>query len=264
MKKENIKFPTSNVFDETYKELVEWKMYEKFFEVQNGDIVVDIGSNIGIFPISIEEKFSKCYVIEPEPDNFTCLKENLSNSIDRVIFVNEGITNKNVMSIMTDNVGSGMVISKNLKVPENTISSIVNRTFRNFMNNYKIEHIDFLKIDCEGGEYFVITEDNIDLLNKINSIAGEFHIAEIFIVGPEDTKISRLRVLETLDILESVFDIIYTSVDGIKISNIRNELNYYKQFLIYGTNKNLKNKVIVEYLDGYVKVESERFYKFYF
>ena len=259
MKKEDIKYPINNVFDETYTEILEWKEYERFFEVQNGDIIIDIGANIGLFSLSVEHKYSKCYVIEPDPNNFTCLKENLSNSIDKTIFINEGISNKNTMSVMTDNSGNGMIVGKNLIVPENTISSIVNRSFRNFMENFKIDHVDFLKIDCEGCEYFVFVEDNIDLLEKINSITGEIHIADEFIVGPDNTQISKEYVIKTLDLLEENFDIIYTSIDGVIIPNVRDRLDYYDQFLIYGTNKNIKNKLIVEYLDGYVKVESEKF-----
>jgi len=160
---------------------------------------------------------------------------------------------------MTENVGSGMVIGEGLKVSETIIPSIVNRTFRNFMNNYKIEHIDFLKIDCECCEYFVFTEDNKDLLEKINVISGEVHVANDIFVGPENTYISKDDIVKTLDILEEMFDVTYTSLDNFIIPNVREKLDYYRQFLIYATNKKLKNKLILEYNNGYVKVESEKF-----
>ena len=253
MRKEDISHPIGNFFDMTYSEIIEKEMYERFFEVQNNDLIVDIGSNIGLFPISVIDKFSKCYVIEPDPLNFISLKENLSTHIDKVIFINEGISNKNTISSMTEHGGTGLIKK------DGTIKNIINRNFRNFIENYKIENINFLKMDCEGGEYFIITNDNKDILRKINVISGEYHFNENFLVGPDNTTIDKNDVIESLDILEDLFDVIYTSVDGVKISNIRERLDYYKQFLIYGTNKNLNNKIIVEYLDGYVKVESEKF-----
>lgn len=259
MEKQNIKFPLNNAFEETYNEIIVDKIYERYFEVQNGNIVVDIGSNIGLFPLSIEHKFSKCYVIEPEPKNFTSLKENLSNSIDKIIFINEGISNKNTLSIMTDNVGSGMIIGEGLEVKENLIPAIVNRTFEKFIENYKINHIDFLKMDCEGCEYFILTKENKKFLQNINMITGEFHIADIFIVGPDNIQIFKEDILKSLDILEEIFDVTYTSIDNVIIPNVRGKLDYYRQFLIYGTNKKLKNKIIVEYLDGFANVTSEKF-----
>jgi len=259
MEKENIKYPPNNVFEETYGEIVEQKIYETYFEVQNDDIVVDIGSNIGLFPISVEDKFSKCYVIEPEPKNFTSLKENLSNSIDKVIFINEGIANRNSLTIMTDNVGSGMIIGEGLSVEQDLISTIVTRTYKSFTENYKINHIDFLKMDCEGGEYFILTKENKKFLENVSIITGEIHVADEFIVGPDNTQIFKEDVLNMLDVLDDIFDVTYTSIDNVGIPNIKDKLGYYKQFLIHGINKKLKNKVIVEYLDGCAKVTSEKF-----
>jgi hypothetical protein len=37
--------------------------------------------------------------------------------------------------------------------------------------------IDFLKVDCEGGEYDIFTQDNLDfLINNVKKIVGEWHL----------------------------------------------------------------------------------------
>ena len=135
MKKEDIKYPPINMFKQAYNEIMVSEIYEKYFEVQNGDVVIDIGANIGLFPLSVSEKFSKCYAIEPDPENFTFLKENLGDSIDRVIFINEGISNKNILSPMTIDGGTGRIIGEGLEVTEDLVSIRI-RVFRNFMVNF--------------------------------------------------------------------------------------------------------------------------------
>ena len=45
------------------------------------------------------------------------------------------------------------------------------------INDYSIEKVNFLKIDCEGGEYNIFKDENIDFLrNKVDFIAMEVHL----------------------------------------------------------------------------------------
>jgi len=51
-------------------------------------------------------------------------------------------------------------------------------TFQDFLSEYTIDKIDFLKIDCEGGEYDIFTEINKEwILNNVKYITGEWHIS---------------------------------------------------------------------------------------
>jgi hypothetical protein len=46
-----------------------------------------------------------------------------------------------------------------------------------FIRQYEIDKIDFLKIDIEGMEYEVFNDDNIDwILDNVSKIAGEIHL----------------------------------------------------------------------------------------
>lgn len=50
-------------------------------------------------------------------------------------------------------------------------------TFNNLINQYDINYIDFLKIDCEGGEYSIFIQENLKfLLNNVTHFAVEFHL----------------------------------------------------------------------------------------
>ena len=50
-------------------------------------------------------------------------------------------------------------------------------SFKDFITNNNIDHIDFLKFDCEGGEYYIFTEENEDYIkNNVSYAAGEWHL----------------------------------------------------------------------------------------
>ena len=50
---------------------------------------------------------------------------------------------------------------------------------RSFIDDYKIDYIDFLKIDIEGGEYNIFTEENVNFLaTKVKTLVCEFHFSE--------------------------------------------------------------------------------------
>ena len=43
------------------------------------------------------------------------------------------------------------------------------------MENYGLAHTDFLKIDCEGAEYSILSEAAPSTLEKVKTISLEFH-----------------------------------------------------------------------------------------
>ena len=69
---------TKNFKETTIKEIFQDGIYEKFFEVEEGDIVVDFGSTIGDFIWSIKDKNPKhCWAVEPVDSYFETMKKNL-------------------------------------------------------------------------------------------------------------------------------------------------------------------------------------------
>ena len=43
------------------------------------------------------------------------------------------------------------------------------------MDQNGLDHIDFLKLDCEGGEGYILLSTPLDYLKRIRKIAMEFH-----------------------------------------------------------------------------------------
>jgi hypothetical protein len=50
-------------------------------------------------------------------------------------------------------------------------------TFKKVIKDYNIQKIDFLKSDCEGGEYDIFTSENLLWIKQnVKKIAGEWHL----------------------------------------------------------------------------------------
>ena len=142
------------IFDITHK------LYEMFFKVEEGDVVVDIGAFIGTFTYSILRRNPEhCWVIEPVEHFFKTTYNNLKNN--QVSFVRGALSNDPTLELTY--------------CGEKSVTPGIN--FKQFIQDNCIEKIDFLKTDCEGGEYLIFTEENIDFLkNNVKKIAGEFHL----------------------------------------------------------------------------------------
>jgi autotransporter strand-loop-strand O-heptosyltransferase len=145
--------------EQAKKEIFENNTYERFFEVEEGDVVVDLGASLGPFTYSVLPKNPKqCYVVEPLSAQIETLKINVGR--DNVKIIQGAITDKKKIVISWD------------KITE----SVPTFSFREFLDEQGIDKIDFLKCDCEGGEYDVFQQSNIEFLKTIPKIVTEFHM----------------------------------------------------------------------------------------
>ena len=207
---------TSEGFKEqVIKEIFDNNDYEYFFEVEENDIVVDIGATIGEFTYKILEKKPKhCYVIEPLPIFFDTLKNNLQGH--QVSFTNAAITNDKYCKIEWDGLNSEV----------NTL------TFNDFIKQNRLNKIDFLKVDCEGGEYDIFTEENIEFLKKVPKIVCEVHLES----GILKEKFRNFRD----NILPNFKNIKFMSYDFCEIMwDLQNEhfIQYYHEVYLYIDNR---------------------------
>lgn len=147
-------------------EIFENKIYEKFFSVEENDIVMDFGASIGPFTYSILDKKPKhVFCFEPSPEEFIVLNKNTLSG--PVTCVNKAISSTN-----------GKISNVNLFGNQDVFGDAFSLTFRDIIDYYNINKIDFLKTDCEGGEYDIFTEDNILWIKKnVKKIAGEWHLS---------------------------------------------------------------------------------------
>lgn len=141
-------------------------IYQKIQPVKENDVVVDIGASCGAFGYSILDKKPKhIYCFEPSKNFYDLLKSNLD-------YPNVSCINKAIVSDIHPKQHC-ILFWQDKEVEFETV------TFNKFIREYNINKMDFLKIDCEGGEYSIFTDDNIHFLtNNVKHIACEFHFVE--------------------------------------------------------------------------------------
>ena len=199
------------------EEIFEGNTYERFFEVEEGDIVVDLGASLGPFTYKILPKNPKqCYVVEPISHQIEILKRNVGQENVRII--QGAITDKKKIEITWDDM----------------TEIVPTFSFREFLDEYKINNVDFLKCDCEGGEYDVFQPSNIEFLKTIPKIVTEFHLRD-------DENFHQCKFRWFRDNILSQFDNIQVfSVDGVNIKwDLWNEhfIEYYNEVIIYIDNR---------------------------
>jgi autotransporter strand-loop-strand O-heptosyltransferase len=167
-----------NPWQETlWREIIADRGYEKYFQIKEGDVVFDIGANVGYFSLSCSGRNIKhCYSFEPMFRNFQCLKNGISELDDsekftliqkaisphKEIYVPKSIdqTSPYTEQQKTDNCTS-----------LNTVKLI------DFTKENKIKKVDFMKMDIEGGEWDIFESEDFDwILKNTKKFVAEIHI----------------------------------------------------------------------------------------
>jgi len=139
--------------------------------IKEGDVVLDLGSNIGVFAHRAETRgASKVLCFEPVTPTFNCLIKN--NGSKTLVYKNavggkQGFTTFNIHTDFT-HIGGGtshdqdlMLNQRNIVHSERVIIIGINEIFEGIDSK-----IDFMKIDIEGGEVDVLTSITNKHLNS--------------------------------------------------------------------------------------------------
>jgi FkbM family methyltransferase len=127
--------------------------------INKGDIIFDIGANIGVHSIFISKILDnncKIYAFEPNPDTFKVLVKNLElNYCKNVIPINKALSDKAGKMYLEISKGDAFANIQSEKKGLSTVEIEVD-TLDNFMIDNKIDNVNFVKIDVEGAELFCI------------------------------------------------------------------------------------------------------------
>jgi autotransporter strand-loop-strand O-heptosyltransferase len=200
------------------EEIFNNRIYESFFEVEEGDIVLDVGASVGPFTFSILEKKPKhVYCIEPSEVEFATLNRNFQGY--PVTPILKGIYSEN-----------SRAENPHVYFSDGQMDGI---TFKKLCELYSIKRINFLKTDCEGGEYDIFNEENMEFIfNNVDKISGEWHLRH----EPMKSKFRNFR--DTY--LKKFENVQVLSVDGVNITwNLWDEsfLTKYGEILIFIDNR---------------------------
>jgi FkbM family methyltransferase len=154
--------------------------YECLAHLQNVDLVIDCGGNVGYSAAYFLTKFPQCRLItvEPDPENFEMLCKNLAPYGDRVVMHRAGIWSHS----------TGLVISE---VPYRDGQQWTRQVREcrpgeepqfhaldvgSLLQQSGESRISLLKMDIEGAEVVVFTDDRYRAwLPKVDAMAVELH-----------------------------------------------------------------------------------------
>ena len=148
------------------EEVFERDSYEHVYPVQEGDVVLDLGASLGPFTWKIMDKASKVYTVEPMIDLIPTIKKNTEGF--PVTIINAALSHNNGEIEFTDDC-------------VNNFKPKMVRTvdFKTLLKENNIDKIDFIKTDCEGGEYALISNVNLPWIKEnVRNIVGEWHVGK--------------------------------------------------------------------------------------
>lgn len=154
-------------------EVFKQQIYKKFFDVEQGDTVVDIGASVGPFIETIKNcGAERIIALEPHSELFPTLVKNTKGSpvtaINKAIGPANGTQDLNTL-FDPDVINTG---------ESNNFVTVETVEFNSLLQEQNIQSIDFLKMDCEGAEYDIFTDANLNwIANNVKKIVGEWHLA---------------------------------------------------------------------------------------
>ena len=167
----NLLIPDAASFVAAYKEIFLNRIY-KFKAKSTKPKILDLGANVGLSIIFFKELYpdAKIVALEADPKIFTYLENNIhERKYNRVKLINKAVWHENsLLHFASEGADSGQVSSSlhdrdTVEVEAIDIAELLSD-----------EQFDFIKMDIEGAEEFVIPRCQ-GLLNSVRHFFIEYH-----------------------------------------------------------------------------------------
>lgn len=147
--------------------------------IKNDSIVIDIGSNIGIFSIyaALTSKNSTVYAYEPLVESYNLSVENIIlNKAEKSVFPFKlGVGAKKEIRKMFLADSSQFHSLYNSDNKNNSFLEINIVSLKDVFDSNNLKHCDILKIDCEGAEFEILYNTPSEYLKYVKEIRLEYH-----------------------------------------------------------------------------------------
>jgi FkbM family methyltransferase len=144
------------------------------------EVVVDLGANFGAFAVWAYSVFKpkRLILVEPWECNLRLLRmnahhhgfEDIAEIVPAAIYKKSGAVG----------FSPSTRAPANSSIEEHSRTQVTALTFHDLLEKHHIKTIDYLKIDIEGGEKFILTEKNRDIFaDRIRYAIMEIHRAHM-------------------------------------------------------------------------------------
>jgi FkbM family methyltransferase len=153
-----------------------------FPAIQDHDVVIDLGANIGIFALyaaSIAPTV-RVHAFEPAAPSFALLQQNVAlNKLSNILCYRcsvSGMTGKSTLYLTNvSSTADTMIITR---VPAHSLMEAEDvdcLSLDDLFLRCGIEHCNFLKVDVEGSEFNIFSSASRETLGRIDRVAMEYH-----------------------------------------------------------------------------------------
>jgi len=220
--------------------------------IASGKVVFDVGANVGSWSEEVFNQFpdTEIHLFEPVPKIYKSLLQNLAEGIgDSKIVPNNYALGKQEESKQFayyhdspewSTFHRRLQAEKEYGIKEPQIINVLTTTIDNYCQRQEINHINFLKIDVEGGELNVLEgANNLLLQGKVDYIQFEYGGTYI------DSKTTLKQVFEYFQNLRySIFKI---QLDGLEyLPTFQPDYENYEWSIFLAVNERFRSTVLGE------------------
>lgn len=191
----NIKFNLRDEVDiSIFNEIFKFKEYRQTEMIikEAKEAIIDVGAHAGFFSLyaAALNQAVKIYALEPEPDNFLALGQNikLNPEFNKIKLFNAALgskTGQEKLYLSADSHNHSLLKGMN-KIDREII--VPTTTLGDFCSSQNISRISLLKMDIEGGEH--------DIIEKFSEL--EFSLIDHLFLEVHETAIDFYQSLEKI------------------------------------------------------------------
>lgn len=147
-----------------------------------GDTVIDVGANIGCFSLLAAQRVGpsgRVIALEPEQAAFKQLQRNIEmNGMTNIVArrVALGATEGKVtLNIGTADLFNSICENVDGRTMRGEAQEVSLTTLDRIMVEERVDRCHYLKVDCEGAEYDIVSSMSPEIAHRINQITMEIH-----------------------------------------------------------------------------------------
>lgn len=199
-------------------------MVQLFRAVANeGEVILDIGANIGCTALLFGELSKNVYAFEPSQTTFAFLEKNISRSgLKNVFLQNIGLgaePGEYTLTFAPSNRSSGFVSNQTQASAGHAVEKIVIRQLDEVVYSLNLPKVDFIKIDVEGFEGHVLRGAAKTLSSYKPVVVLELNHWCL-------NAFQRTSIPDFFDLLRSMFPILF-AVDSSSYMDLHNKSDSY-------------------------------------
>ena len=148
------------------------------YKIKPGHVILDIGAHIGCFSLLAATKATKgkIYSFEPAADTYSVLEKNVqTNNLSNIKTFRAAIAAKNGIVLLYHDTATGNWGHSITKAISGEAEQVNCFTLESFIESENLQHIDFIKFNCEGAEFGIIINTSAEILQKIKCMLILYH-----------------------------------------------------------------------------------------